>query len=73
MASIWQSLNLDKNMRKSDKLVIKKTKPMCDEGMNAYDSFIKKGNTPQQANKLASKLCNELGDKATYSKKNNKI
>jgi len=55
-------------MRQSDKLVIKKTKPMCDEGMDAYDSFIKKGNTPQQANKLASKLCEELGDKATYSK-----
>mgnify|MGYP005989391827 CR=1 FL=1 len=55
-------------MRQSDKLVIKKKKPMCDEGMDAYDSFIKKGNTPQQANKLASKLCDELGEKATYTK-----
>ena len=30
---------------------------MCKKGMDAYDSFIKKGKTPQQANKLASKLC----------------
>jgi len=55
-------------MRQSDKLVIKKKKPMCDEGMDSYDSFIKKGKTPKQANKLASELCDELGEKATYSK-----
>ncbi len=41
---------------------------MCDEGMNAYDSYVKKGNTPRQANELASKLCEELGSKATFSK-----
>ena len=54
-------------MKQSDKLVIKKKKMMCDEGMNAYDSYVKKGNTPRQANKLASKLCEELGSKATFS------
>tara|TARA_R100001463_G_scaffold23159_1_gene55524 strand:- start:2074 stop:2253 length:180 start_codon:yes stop_codon:yes gene_type:complete len=35
----------------------KMASPMCKKGMDAYDSFIKKGKTPQQANKLASKLC----------------
>jgi|TARA_R110000803_G_C11882819_1_gene309964 hypothetical protein len=55
-------------MRESDKLLVKSNKKMCDEGMNAYDSFLKKGNTPRQANKHASKICNDLGMKASFSK-----
>jgi len=55
-------------MKNSDKLLIKSNKKMCDEGMNAYDSYVKKGNTPRQANKLSNKICKELGEKATFSK-----
>ena len=44
------------------------TERMCDEGMKAYDSYIKEGNTPQQANKLASKVCNELKARGTKVK-----
>ena len=54
-------------MKKENRQVIKsnKKKVMCKEGSIAYDGFINKGNNPQQANKLASRVCKDLGDKAT--------